>query len=318
MGPAKRQRRQRTVFNKEQLRELEEHFLNNQYPSYRAREDLAARINLEEYKVQGLGESREPLWQTPFLALELLSDQGRPPPPSSGLLCGLLKTPGASNWAWGVRGRLPLQRRAASHPPPAAADAKGPSFDASSPALLSPQVWFKNRRAKNARLKRLTQGPGQGPRSASTDGGVPDAPAPGTASIPAAAAAGSAPPEGPGFRSPSPPSPAGMLSAPAPGGVPSQGPAGRAPAQGAKEGFPTAAPASTPGPTSAPTPDWVQDPRAASDSWPDSVVIFDFTDLFPLQEPSHEPPSVLFSEYHNKGDNSADENDSGPRQFLSL
>lgn len=40
------------MFNKEQLRELEEHFVNNQYPSYRAREDLAARLNLEEYKVQ--------------------------------------------------------------------------------------------------------------------------------------------------------------------------------------------------------------------------------------------------------------------------
>ncbi|XP_045019170.1 homeobox protein prophet of Pit-1-like [Bubalus bubalis] len=221
-GPAGRQR---TVFNKEQLRELEEHFVNNQYPSYRAREDLAARLNLEEYKVQ---------------------------------------------------------------------------------------VWFKNRRAKNARLKRLTQGPGQGSRSASTDGGVPDAPAPRTASIPAAAAEVSAPPEGPGFRSP-----ASMLSAPAPGGVPSQGQASCALAQGAQDDFPMAAPASTPGPTSAPTPDWVQDPCAASDSWPDSVVIFDFTDLFPLQEPSHEPPSVLFSEYQ-KGDDSADENDSGPQQFLSL
>ncbi|KAM7232850.1 hypothetical protein CapIbe_014986 [Capra ibex] len=229
-GPAKRQRRQRTVFNKEQLLELEEHFVNNQYPSYRAREDLAARLNLEEFKVQ---------------------------------------------------------------------------------------VWFKNRRAKNARLKRLTQGPGQGPRSASTDSGVPDALAPGTASIPAAAAAGSAPPEGPGFHSPSPPSPAGMLSTPVPGGVPSQGQASCAPVQGAQDDFCTAAPASTAGPTSAPTPDWVQDPCAASDSWPDSVVIFDFADLFPLQEPSHEPPSILFSEYQ-KGDDSADANDSSPRQCLSL
>ena len=266
---------------------------------------------------QGLWEPREPLWQTPFLALELLNDQGWPLPPSSGLLCGLLKTPGASNWAWGDRGRLPLQRRAASHPPPEASNEHCPSFDASSPAPLSPQVWFKNRRAKNARLKRLTQGPGQGSRSASTEGGVPDAPAPRTASIPAAAAEVSAPPEGPGFRSPSPPSPASMLSAPAPGGVPSQGQASCALAQGAQDDFPMAAPASTPGPTSAPTPDWVQDPCAASDSWPDSVVIFDFTDLFPLQEPSHEPPSVLFSEYQ-KGDDSADENDSGPQQFLSL
>lgn len=214
-----------------------------------------------------------------------------------------------------ARGRLPLQLRAASDPPPAAANAQGPSSDASSPAPLSPQVWFKNRRAKNARLKRLTQGPGQGPRSVPTDGGVPDAPAPGTASTPAAAAADSATPEGSGFRSPSPPSPAGMLSTPAPGGVPSQGRAGCTPAQGAQEDFPTAAPASTPGPTSAPTPDWVQDPCAASDSWPDSVVIFDFTDLFPLQEPSHEPPSVLVSEYQ-KGDDSA--NDSSPRQFLNL
>lgn len=210
-----------------------------------------------------------------------------------------------------ARGRLPLQLRAASHPPQAAANALGPSFDASSRAPLSLQVWFKNRRAKNARLKRLTQGPGQGPRSVPTDGGVPDAPAPGTASTPAAAAADSATPEGSGFRSPFQPSPAGRLSTPAPGGVPSQGRAGCAPAQGTQEDFPTAAPASTPGPTSAPTPD----PCAASDSWPDSVVIFDFTDLLPLQEPSHEPPSVLFSEYQ-KGDDSAD--DSGPRQFLSL
>lgn len=35
---------------------------------------------------QGLWEPRGPLWQTPLLALELLSDQGRPLPPSSGLL----------------------------------------------------------------------------------------------------------------------------------------------------------------------------------------------------------------------------------------
>lgn len=37
---------------------------------------------------QGLWEPRGPLWQTPppLLALELLSDQGQPLPPSSGLL----------------------------------------------------------------------------------------------------------------------------------------------------------------------------------------------------------------------------------------
>ena len=40
------------MFNREQLHALEEHFVNDQYPSYRAREDLAARLNLEEYKVQ--------------------------------------------------------------------------------------------------------------------------------------------------------------------------------------------------------------------------------------------------------------------------
>ncbi|KAI4571052.1 hypothetical protein MJG53_013158 [Ovis ammon polii x Ovis aries] len=59
-GPAKRQRRHRTVFSKEQLRELEEHFVNNQYPSYRAREDLAARLNLEEFQVQNLLSAPNP------------------------------------------------------------------------------------------------------------------------------------------------------------------------------------------------------------------------------------------------------------------
>ena len=64
------------MFNKEQLLELEEHFVNNQYPSYRAREDLAARLNLEEFKVQVRSHSLSaqpyqgqlPPWQLPRAA----------------------------------------------------------------------------------------------------------------------------------------------------------------------------------------------------------------------------------------------------------
>ncbi|XP_035555652.1 tetrapeptide repeat homeobox protein 2-like [Canis lupus baileyi] len=45
-------RRDRTVYLKEQLQELERHFMTNQYPSYQERLALAARLHLEEHQVQ--------------------------------------------------------------------------------------------------------------------------------------------------------------------------------------------------------------------------------------------------------------------------
>lgn len=158
-------------------------------------------------------------------------------------------------------------------------------------------MWFKNRRAKCSRLKQLSQRQGQGPGDASTGHGASDD-----------AAAGPAFPEGPGFCSPSGPSPAGMLPAPEPS-VPSRGPAGWAPAQGLQEVFPAALDQAP-----APAPVWPQDPYT-SDFWPDPVVIFDFEDLFPLQDPSQGSPSPLLSKCY-KGDDSADENDSAPSSFL--
>ncbi|XP_074226936.1 tetrapeptide repeat homeobox protein 2-like [Camelus bactrianus] len=209
-GAPKRRRQERTVYTTEQLKVLEEHFRKNEYPGYQDREVLAARLNLQEHKVQ---------------------------------------------------------------------------------------VWFKNRRAKRSRLKRLSQARGLGPGNAHTGHGAPGSPAL---------------PEGPGVCSPSPPSPARMLPAPEPS-VSGHGPARWALAQmgPAQEDVPAA-----PGPVPAPAPGWPDDPYA-SDFWPEPVVIFNFTDLFPTQDPSQRPPSPLFSEYQKDSD-SADENDSAFRQFLDL
>ncbi|XP_057566872.1 tetrapeptide repeat homeobox protein 2 [Hippopotamus amphibius kiboko] len=51
-GPPKRQRRERTVFTKEQLEALKEYFQHNEYPGYQDRLHLATRLSLEEHKVQ--------------------------------------------------------------------------------------------------------------------------------------------------------------------------------------------------------------------------------------------------------------------------
>ncbi|XP_045019443.1 retina and anterior neural fold homeobox protein 2-like [Bubalus bubalis] len=51
-APPKRKRRQRTVYSKEQLEELKEAFLKNEYPSYQDRLRLAARLHLDEHRVQ--------------------------------------------------------------------------------------------------------------------------------------------------------------------------------------------------------------------------------------------------------------------------
>ncbi|KAJ1073451.1 hypothetical protein K5549_018357, partial [Capra hircus] len=47
-----RQRQERTVYSKEQLEELKEAFLKNEYPSYQDRLRLAARLHLDEHRVQ--------------------------------------------------------------------------------------------------------------------------------------------------------------------------------------------------------------------------------------------------------------------------
>ncbi|MXQ92933.1 hypothetical protein E5288_WYG017553 [Bos mutus] len=53
-APPKRKRRQRTVYSKEQLEALKEAFLKNEYPSYQDRLRLAAKLHLEEHRVQEL------------------------------------------------------------------------------------------------------------------------------------------------------------------------------------------------------------------------------------------------------------------------
>ncbi|XDB60216.1 hypothetical protein AB1E18_013596 [Capra hircus] len=51
-APPNRQRQERTVYSKEQLEELKEAFLKNEYPSYQDRLRLAARLHLDEHRVQ--------------------------------------------------------------------------------------------------------------------------------------------------------------------------------------------------------------------------------------------------------------------------
>ncbi|XP_068849201.1 LOW QUALITY PROTEIN: tetrapeptide repeat homeobox protein 2-like [Capricornis sumatraensis] len=51
-APPNRKRRERTVYSKEQLEELKEAFLKNEYPSYQDRLRLAARLHLDEHRVQ--------------------------------------------------------------------------------------------------------------------------------------------------------------------------------------------------------------------------------------------------------------------------
>ncbi|MXQ92935.1 hypothetical protein E5288_WYG017519 [Bos mutus] len=51
-APPNRQRQERTVYSKEQLEALKEAFLKNEYPSYQDRLRLAARLHLDEHRVQ--------------------------------------------------------------------------------------------------------------------------------------------------------------------------------------------------------------------------------------------------------------------------
>ncbi|KAJ1072978.1 hypothetical protein K5549_015121 [Capra hircus] len=51
-APPNRKRRERKVYSKEQLEELKEAFLKNEYPSYQDRLRLAARLHLDEHRVQ--------------------------------------------------------------------------------------------------------------------------------------------------------------------------------------------------------------------------------------------------------------------------
>ncbi|CAM9974246.1 unnamed protein product [Rangifer tarandus platyrhynchus] len=51
-APPKRKRRERTVYSKEQSEALKEAFLRTEYPSYRDRLRLAARLHLDEHRVQ--------------------------------------------------------------------------------------------------------------------------------------------------------------------------------------------------------------------------------------------------------------------------
>ncbi|KAM8791842.1 tetrapeptide repeat homeobox protein 2-like [Rhynchonycteris naso] len=52
LGPPRRKRRQRTLYSAKQRQELEEFFASKLYPTYKEREALAAKLNLQEYQVQ--------------------------------------------------------------------------------------------------------------------------------------------------------------------------------------------------------------------------------------------------------------------------
>ncbi|XDB60214.1 hypothetical protein AB1E18_013594 [Capra hircus] len=60
-APPNRKRRERKVYSKEQLEELKEAFLKNEYPSYQDRLRLAARLHLDEHRVQHFTEPSSPL-----------------------------------------------------------------------------------------------------------------------------------------------------------------------------------------------------------------------------------------------------------------
>ncbi|KAG5200951.1 hypothetical protein JEQ12_005485 [Ovis aries] len=76
-APPNRKRRERTVYRKEQLEELKEAFLKNQYPSYQDRLRLAARLHLDEHRVQ----------ETSASAVGAVGVSGIPLPNSCPTLC---------------------------------------------------------------------------------------------------------------------------------------------------------------------------------------------------------------------------------------
>ncbi|XP_058386705.1 tetrapeptide repeat homeobox protein 2 [Diceros bicornis minor] len=161
------------------------------------------------------------------------------------------------------------------------------------------QVWFKNRRAKESRLRQPPRRRGQGARAASRGPGAP-APAP----------PGPPLPEGPGFCSPPPPSAAGVFPAAEPS-VYSPGQAWWMPVQGAQDVVPAA-----PALASAPAPAWPRN-SYASDFPQDPIVLPDFTAFLSPQDPLEGPSSSSTSGYQEE-DDSADENDSGPGRLQDL
>ncbi|XP_061028466.1 tetrapeptide repeat homeobox protein 2-like [Eubalaena glacialis] len=303
-GPPKRQRQARTVYTKEQLDVLKEYFQKNKYPGYQDRLRLAARLSLEEHKLQeGISEAK-------------------------GVRCcpGSRSKQGVSGCRprAGPRVRLNPVPYKPSNPtrpgltPPLVSPC--PDLRASEPAdplgqtpswPPGPWMWFKNRRAQRSRLERLAKGRSHRARDAPTDPGAPGAPGPAPAPVlaaVAAAAAGPAFPDGPGFRSPPPRSLAGMLPAPEPS-ISSQGQAMWALAQGAQAPVQAA---------SAPAPPlvWPLDPYAPNFA-PDPFPIPDFTVVFSPQDPSPGSPSPLMSG-SRKRDECVDENDLDPKRLLSL
>ncbi|CAM9974109.1 unnamed protein product [Rangifer tarandus platyrhynchus] len=150
-APPKRKRRERTVYSKEQSEALKEALLRTEYPSYRDRLRLAARLHLDEHRVQcsrlerrqaeggyrrASDVPRDPgaPW-TPAPALESATAAAspsfpggpgfysRPPPPSpAGVLPG--PEPGVSSHqpaAWVPAQGVHVYRPAAPTPAPALA-----------------------------------------------------------------------------------------------------------------------------------------------------------------------------------------------------
>nr|XP_028694927.1 tetra-peptide repeat homeobox protein 1 [Macaca mulatta] len=137
--PPRRQRQERTVYTQSQQEVLESYFQNDQYPNYHKRQKLAEELGLKEHQLQDrpkLCPTRSPGAQT----------SGPPENPRS--------LPSNPPWPPGLPGR----GLRPAPPPSGSPDRARPSLTPP-PCPLCPQVWFKNRRAKLARERRLQQQP---------------------------------------------------------------------------------------------------------------------------------------------------------------
>ncbi|XP_037673597.1 cone-rod homeobox protein-like [Choloepus didactylus] len=161
-GPQRRLRQERTVFSKEQQQELERRFADCKYPGYEARTALAARLSLNQHRVQVWFKNRRAKFSR-----QMKQQQQRQRPP--GQLDGQLGARGAPGSCPGA-------------PTPAPA---GPEFpvgaDVRSPPPPSPLGIFA---APEPAVS--SQGPAWGTPAQGTPRSAPSAPGPAWARDPRA------------------------------------------------------------------------------------------------------------------------------------